>query len=147
MRLLRWFSKKKKVVRRPIHTSQHHDLKAIFDRVNHDYFEGKVEVPITWFGSHTHRPRNRFRFGSYNLRTNVVKIHRMLDHPAIPEYCVAFILYHEMLHHVLPPLKVKRGRRQIHHQAFVLREKEFREYPQAQDFLKSLVKGQIHGWS
>jgi hypothetical protein len=63
----------------------------------------------------------------------------MLDHPEVPEYCVAFILYHEMLHHVLPPLKGKRGRRQIHHRAFTTKEKEFRDYALAQEFLDTHI--------
>jgi len=139
MRLFRWFSKKRKTVLDE--TSHHHDLKAIYDQVNEEYFEGKVVIPITWFGSCIKRPKVRFKFGSYNLRTNVVKVHRMLDHPSVPYYCVAFILYHEMLHHVLPPLRFKRGKRRIHHAAFVLREKEFREYALAQNFLKEYVHG------
>jgi hypothetical protein len=144
MKLFRWFSKKKPKARLSTH-NHHHDLKLIYEQVNNDYFQGKVLLPVTWFGSRTRRPKRRFRFGSYNLQTTTVKIHRMLDDPSVPDYCVAFILYHEMLHHVLPPLKLKGGRRKIHHPAFVLREKEFREYALAQDFLKNMVK--THGRS
>lgn len=148
MKFFRWFSKtpKKKRKKHLVLTSQHHDLKAIYERVNKEYFEGKVAVPITWFGR-VRRPKSRFRFGSYNLKTSIVKVHRMLDHPEVPEYCVAFILYHEMLHHVLPPLKHKQGKRHIHHPAFVLREKQFREYALAEDFLKSFVRRQVYGRS
>lgn len=145
MKIFRWFSKRKIEPKANFAIastdSRHHELKAIYDEVNETYFEGKVNLPITWFGSHEKRPKVRFRFGSYNLRTNVVKVHRMLDHPSVPRYCVAFILYHEMLHHVLPPLRFKRGRRRIHHTAFVLREKEFREYALAQQFLKDYCHG------
>ena len=133
--------------RSSISSSSHHNLEAIYTRINLEYFQGKIEVPIKWFGSRIRKPQSYFRFGSYNLRTHVVKIHRMLDHSQVPEYVVAFILYHEMLHHVLPPLRLSTGRRRIHHPAFVLREKQFREYVLAQDFLKSIVKGKHHGRS
>lgn len=121
----------------------HHNLKTIYSRVNHEYFEGKIDLPFTWNGSRTRRPRVRFRFGSYNLRTQHIKVHRMLDHPEVPECCVAYILYHEILHHVLPPIRRKRGVRHIHHEAFVLREKEFRDYALAQNTLKKIVKGPL----
>ncbi len=133
MKFLKWLFRKKKITLH--HRSTHHDLPAIYQRVNTEYFEGKVNLPFTWFGSQTRRPRVCFRFGLYNLQTGRVMVHRMLDDPSVPEYCVAFILYHEMLHHLMPPLKGRRGRRQIHHPAFVAKEKKFRDYALAQDFL------------
>lgn len=139
-RFFNWFLKKKRKILLD-QNSSYHDLKTIYNWVNTVYFEGKIDLPITWFGSREKRVRTRFRFGSYNSRTQIVKVHRMLDHPNVPQYCVAFILYHEILHHVLPPIKISRGKRKIHHRAFVLKEKEFQEYSLAKEFLKSLVYG------
>lgn len=119
----------------------YHNLQKIYDQVNSEYFAGKVNLPFTWFGKKNRMPRSRFTFGTYNLHSNLVKIHRMLDQPSVPKYCIAFILYHEMLHHILPPCKDWRGRRKIHHAAFIKKEKEFREYKLAQAFLKQMTRG------
>lgn len=133
------FTKKKR--RKPVFKvgGMHHDLKDIYDQINADYFENKVNLPITWFGSRTSRPRARLTFGSYNPQSGLIKIHRLLDLPHVPRYFVSFIVYHEMLHHLLPPRKKKR-RREVHHQEFIERERKFQEYSLAKEFRNLLVK-------
>jgi hypothetical protein len=48
----------------------------------------------------------------------------------VPQSFVEFIVYHELLHHVIPPARVK-GRYQIHSAAFRQREREFPAYAEA----------------
>lgn len=113
------------------------DLKEIFHELNVRYFDGQLNLPIGWFGKRHASPRSSVRLGSYHTRDQVIKIHRLLDQAHIPEFFVSYIVYHEMLHHVLPPIRGKR-RRQIHHRAFLEREKEFAEYALAKEFSRNL---------
>ena len=65
-----------------------------------------------------------------------MKINRVLDQPDIPDYYISFIVYHEMLHHVAPPIIQRFRKRQIHHQEFKDLEKKFLEYPLVKEFKK-----------
>ena len=132
---------KKRRPRRRILTcsGEHYDLKAIYDQVNQLYFESKLVLRIMWFGDKNSRPRTRIRLGSYNHRTELIKIHRVLDQAHVPHHFVSFIVYHEMLHHVLPPVETGR-RRKIHHQEFLEKEKQFQEYALAKESAKKLKK-------
>jgi hypothetical protein len=118
---------------------QCHDLKEIFNHLNQQYFENKLDLRIEWFGRQSF-PKNYIRFGSYNQRSKVIKINRLLDQPQVPFYFVAFIVYHEMLHDAVPPIQVAKRRRSVHHRAFLEREKLFQEYGLAQEFLHNLKK-------
>jgi hypothetical protein len=53
-----------------------------------------------------------------------------LDAAFVPRYFVEYIVYHEMLHHVLPP-RLQNGRRELHGPAFVARERQFENYQAA----------------
>ena len=127
-RLLKFFRLKKRrnVILRA--TGAHHNLQAIYDQINANYFEGKLELGITWIGNRLARPRTRIVLGSYHLHQNVIRINRILDHPNIPHYFVAYIVYHEMLHSVIDGSLDRRGRYCFHSPAFKEREKEFEHY-------------------
>jgi hypothetical protein len=125
---------------RPQTEASHYNLQQIYAAVNMEYFENKLDLQIRWFGSRHFVPRTRIRLGSYNQRTQVVKIHRFLDKPSVPLYFISYIVYHEMLHHVLPPIRGRRGRRQVHHRAYSAREKEFHQYGEAKEFSKNLLE-------
>lgn len=115
-----------------------YNLKEIYDEINARYFEDKLALGITWVGNGRSKPRRRVMFGSYNQRTQLIKIHRRLDEPHVPKHFVSYVVYHEMLHHVLPPIKGKRGKRSIHHSEFLDREKMFHEYALAKEYSKSV---------
>lgn len=135
--------KKPKLIPKPIrlnHRGEHHHLKELYDKINSQYFGGKLDLPITWVGSKKSMPRTQIMFGSYNQRTHLIKIHRRLDQPHVPEHFVSFIIYHEMLHHVLPPIIEKNRRRKIHHTLFAERERQFKEYALAKVFREEIRK-------
>jgi hypothetical protein len=48
----------------------------------------------------------------------------------VPRYFVAYVLYHEMLHHVVP-MPVVDGKRIFHGDEFQLKERVFRHYDRA----------------
>ena len=107
----------------------HYDLQAIYKAVNAEYFGGKLSLKISWFANAS-KPAYRYRkLGLYCFETKEIKIHRLLDHPDFPPYFISYVVYHEMLHSVCPPIRVKkRGRNQIHHSEFKKREREFADY-------------------
>ena len=116
-----------------------HDLRDLFARLNEAYFGGTVTgVLVTW-GRRT-RPKNEARatikLGSYSAPERLIRVHPVLDRPWVPRYFVAYIVYHELLHHVIP--MVRTGRRSIvHSPAFLREERAFRRYDRAIAWEKS----------
>lgn len=105
-----------------------HNLAEISQKINNHYFEGKLEIPIHWSKKGTTPGRRSRRLGSYCLRKKRILIDGRLDHPHFPEEFIAFLVYHEMLHSILPPFRLKSGRRAIHHREFREKERAFEGY-------------------
>lgn len=128
-----------------------YNLTEIYDALNEEYFANKLNLRITWFGTRQQRNRTRVTFGLYHDPLKLIKINRLLDSPVFPDYVVAFVIYHEMLHHVCPPYVDRNGLNQIHSKAFKQREKLFRYYNLAQKWIQDhqqhLFKDTWHGWS
>ena len=122
------------------HAGEHYNLKEIYDRVNAEYFENQIDVPIKWFGNKEAKPKTKITLGSYHLHKKEIKINRVLDQSHVPDYFISFIVYHEMLHHVFPPLKKKNIKRRIHHPEFVQMEKQFEHYDQVKQFRQTIKK-------
>lgn len=130
---------------------KHHDLLAIFNDINAKYFDGACTALVTW-GRRTKRPRRKprraIKLGSYASLERLIRIHPVLDKPWVPRYFVAYVLYHEMLHHVIPSARGSmrvpssnmtsaRGhlaRRVLHPPEFLERERQFRNYERALDW-------------
>ena len=47
-------------------------------------------------------PRRSIKLGSYSATERLIRVHPALDRPWVPRYFVSYIVYHEMLHHVIP---------------------------------------------
>lgn len=83
---------------------RHHDLADIFDEVTLAHFPHGVEdARITW-GKMPPRRRGRrsIRLGTYTHDQRLVRIHPALDQDLVPRFFVAFVVFHELLHHVVP---------------------------------------------
>jgi hypothetical protein len=115
-----------------------HDLLAIFDDVNSRYFDASVTALITWGkgGRRPARARSTIKLGSYSAAERLIRVHRALDRPWVPRYFVSFIVFHEMLHHVLPGGRSGAGRRVLHSSVFRDRERAFRYFERAIDWEK-----------
>jgi hypothetical protein len=61
-------------------------------------------------------------------------ISRWLDRKQVPAYLVEYIMYHEMLHMVIPS-ETKNGKRYIHTPQFQKKEREFAYYEEAKRWL------------
>jgi hypothetical protein len=71
------------------------------------------------------------RFGSYIAEHDLIRIHPALDAPWVPRFFVESIVYHEMMHAVIPIAKDASGRRCIHSSEFRRREREFHAHGEA----------------
>jgi hypothetical protein len=106
------------------------DLQAIFDELNRDLFGGTVDAAIGWGREAPRRRRRSIKMGTYFHDTRVIRIHPALDRPEVPDYFVRFIVFHEMLHHVIPPV-LAGGRRISHTPEFRRRERAYPDYERA----------------
>ena len=108
-----------------------HDLREIYDDLNARYFENRIDAAITW-GARTSRPRRRnsIKMGSYSVEDRLIRIHRTLDRAFVPQFFVAWIVFHEMLHQV-HDIRVRNGRREFHSKQFLADEAQFEHYDEA----------------
>lgn len=126
-----------------------HDLLTLFRRVNERYFGGTHDALVTW-GREGHAknkgaaPRRSIKLGSYSAVERLIRLHPVLDKPWVPRYFVEFILFHEMLHHVIPASRAG-GRAVLHPPEFRRREKDFHYYERAvrweQEHIGRLLRG------
>lgn len=121
---------------KPLTQGTKHDLGAIYDRLNDRYFAGMADASITW--ARRTRPANgrarkSIKLGTYCADQKLIRIHPALDQAWVPRYFVEYVVYHEMLHHMLP-MPMRDGRRQLHTAAFFEAEKGFRHYARAMEW-------------
>jgi len=109
----------------------HHDLAPLFDRLNQRYFENALPRPRLGWSSRVWRTQ----LGCFDPALNQIVINRQLDRQNVPEYVVAYVLYHEMLHQK-HPIRFARCRRESHSAEFRREEKRFADYGRAMKFLK-----------
>jgi hypothetical protein len=108
----------------------HHDLAPLFARLNQHYFQNSLPLPrLSWS-----KRRWRSLLGCFDPALNQIVLNCRLDGEGVPEYVVAYVLYHEMLH-LKHPMKFARCRRQSHSRSFRKEEKIFRDYDRAMKFL------------
>jgi SprT-like family protein len=108
-----------------------HDLEPLFEQLNHRYFSGNL--PKSKIGWSTHQWRSQL--GIFDPALDQIIINSALDRPHVPEYAVAYVLFHEMLHRK-HPIKLARCRLEAHSREFRLEEKQFGDYGRAMKFLK-----------
>ncbi len=117
---------------RLVSQGRHHDLLAVFKRLNDAYFDGALHALVTW-GPRTGRPkkpRATIKLGSYAFQDRLIRIHPALDRRWVPRYFVEYVMFHEMLHHAMPATRGP-GRRLLHPPEFREREREFRKHERA----------------
>lgn len=108
------------------------DLRAIFDKLNARHFNNRLRgYKVVWGRKRRARPREYFIFGSIQEEDRIIRINPWLDQRFVPTWFLEYILYHEMLHAVVPDETKRGGRRCVHTEEFNRREKEFRFYKRA----------------
>jgi hypothetical protein len=123
---------KKPVVLQPVGAV--YDLRQIEAELSEHYFAGAVQLPIGWgraaISQSKRRRRRTLRMGIYLLDEQLIRIHPVLDQRWVPRYFVEWVVFHEMLHHVVP-IAEKNGRHEYHSKEFCARERTFARYNDA----------------
>jgi hypothetical protein len=108
------------------------DLRKIFDKLNARYFRNRLRgYSVVWGRKRKQRPREYMVFGTIQEEDRIIRIHPLLDRAFIPTWFLEYVLYHEMLHAVVPDRYDPQGRRLVHHEKFVAREREFHYFRRA----------------
>ncbi len=113
-----------------------HDIGRLFRTLNETYFGGRVSATIRWGRKQCRRSVRRRILGSFSSHTNTIVINPILDRKDVPDFFVRYIVYHEMLHSVLPTER-KNGRRRLHGPAFREQERKFSELEAALEWEKN----------
>jgi len=92
-----------------------YDLREIRDAVNKRFFQGRVSCRIGWqrIAPQRRRRRRSIRYGWYDEVNRTIRVHRALDNPNVPRRFLEYIVFHEMLHAVVPA--EQRAGRVLHH--------------------------------
>jgi predicted metal-dependent hydrolase len=114
---------------------RHHDLASLFERLNRQYFEGKLERPHIGWSTRSWRRQ----FGCYDPGPNQIVLNRRMDRPGIPQFVVEYVLYHEMLH-VKHPTRRSGCSLLSHSPEFRAEEKRFAHFTNARKFLDQLAR-------
>jgi len=103
---------------------QHWDLEELFQRLNHEFFQGSLDATVRWSpqigGLSTHR-KLQTAAGSHHLLT----ISRAYDGADVPREAVEGVLFHEMCHIAFPPKAGTGSRRHVHHKEFRAAERTY----------------------
>lgn len=117
-----------------------YDLAVILRDVKRDFFNSPVSCRIGWGkrGVPTGKRRRSIRFGSWSPGDRVITVHPSLDSDRVPVEFVRYIVFHELLHAVVPE-KRQNGRRYDHTPEFRALERHFPNYDEMQALAKLLV--------
>lgn len=107
------------------------NLEDVFNKVNGTYFAGNISKPMLGWSMQNSTRRLAF----YDHERDLIVVSRIFDSRRTPASVVEFLMYHEILHILIPVVK-KNGRRIIHPKEFRVEEKKFPEYESVQKWLK-----------
>jgi hypothetical protein len=114
---------------------RHFDLEQMFDQLNETYFLGSLRRPHIGWSTRSWRRQ----FGCYDPGPNQILLNRRMDHPAVPQVAVEYVLYHEMLH-VKHPTRRSGCSLVSHSSEFRAEEKRFAEFERARRVLDHLAR-------
>jgi len=114
---------------------RHHDLAALFEQLNQQYFSGELQRPHIGWSTRSWRRQ----FGCYDPGPNQIVLNRRMDRPGIPQLVVEYVLYHEMLH-VKHPTRRSGCSLLSHSPEFRAEEKRFAQFTIARKFLDHLAR-------
>lgn len=109
---------------------KYYNLGEIFETLNSHYFNNSLSALITWGKRGSRYAVRRRTLGTYDPKSNSIRINPVLDNSAIPLFFIEFIVYHEMLHIVIA-VEAAGKRRRIHSKEFKTREQMYKHYHKA----------------
>lgn len=119
-----------------------YDLGKIAKEINQRFFNGQVKYRIGWgnarpISNRTNKSRS-IRYGSWSRTTGTIRIHPLLDDERVPLKFIEYIVFHEMLHAVVPSVHTE-GRRYDHPENFRKLEKTFPDIAQMRLLARKLL--------
>ncbi len=105
-----------------------------------------IETRVTWGRRGTVPARRSIQLGSYEFERDLVRIHPVLDQPAVPRFFVRYVVFHELLHAVVDRTEVPaptrgRGKRRVHHSPeFRRREAAYADWSAATAWQEANIK-------
>ena len=109
-----------------------YNLELIFEDINRVYFQNQLKKPILGWSLN----KSYTRLGFYAEDKNLLVVSRIFDSSRVPLKVVEYMMYHEMLHIVIPT-KVVNGRRRIHPSEFKKMDRSFPDYDEIQKWIKN----------
>ena len=118
-----------------------YDLQLLMNEVNREFFNRRVRCSITWGRrrkSHRRSGRSCILYGSFEREQKVISIHPGLDDDRVPLEFVKYVIFHEMLHAVIPAVK-RNGRVEHHGPVFRKMEKSYPAWKEMQNLASRLL--------
>lgn len=119
-----------------------YDLAEVFDTLNRVYFNAELVSYVRW-GKSLLRSYQSNKYDRRGTRYSLITIAAMYDRPDVPRFAIEGIMYHEMLHIAVPPVK-RNGRNVIHGADFRHRERLFPCRAQWLAWEKTALKHAFH---
>lgn len=121
-----------------------YDLGVIYRYINKKFFNGRVNCSVGWGRQRSSSKRRRrsgrsIRFGSWSPSSRTIRIHPLLDDERVPAVFIDYIMFHEMLHAVVPSHH-SGGRRYDHPETFKRLERTFPDLSRMKQIAKHLLK-------
>lgn len=111
-----------------------YDLAELTGRVAATFLGGRLKpVKVTWSARESYTV-----LGHHDGDLDTIVISGALDHHDVPESVVAYVLYHELLHHVMGIQEGPDHSRRLHPPAFRRREQRFPFWPLADAYLEAM---------
>lgn len=128
--------------RRLITKGRIYDLKEVLYEVKNECFSGEISCGITWGRARVSVRRRRrsvsLRFGSWDSVLRVIRINPVLDDTRVPREFLKYIVFHELLHAVVPA-RVRNNRRYDHTPEFRKMERRFPDYGAMKKMSRNLL--------
>lgn len=105
------------------------DLHEIFDGINESYFNNSVIASLRWGSPCSLTSYQTVRTAKNGKAVNLITIAGVYNHPDVPRFALDAVMYHEMLHIVIPPY-IRNGRRVVHGPEFKRMERQYSYYKQ-----------------
>jgi hypothetical protein len=114
----------------------HRSLLESFLRVT---IEMEMQLPsaprLSWSKTRSNR-----RFGHQDKDHDCIVISRTLDDDKVPEFVLDYVVYHELLHIVIPPRRGSGTKRIVHPKEFKVAEAKFPQRADAERWLSKLAR-------
>ena len=114
-----------------------HDLADVYAALNARHFANHVQARIGWGRRAPGRLRRSIKMGVYLHEQKLIRLHPALDDERVPRLFIELVVFHEMLHQVIPPRDGESGRRCVHGREFREAESRFPGFERARAWEKA----------